>query len=131
MIHKEADFDTEEILKAYSDASISVHFLFVTNKGMRENIDVRGMAPMRVDLLDMSDRIFSAFKTVARATGGIAESSQNIGAVFRTAANASENYYLLYYSPENYRPDGRYRKIDVKVKGRRLRVLHRAGYIGD
>ena len=128
---KEVNFDTDEILRAYSDASISIHFLFVTNKGMRENIDVRGMAPLRVDLLDMSDRIFAAFKTVARATGGIAESSQNAAAAFRTAADASENYYLLYYRPTDYRSDGKFRKIEVKVKGRRYRVLHRAGYIAD
>jgi len=128
---KEVNFDTDEILKAYSDASISIHFLFVTNKGMREDIDVRGMAPLRVDLLDMSDRIFAAFKTVARATGGVAESSQNAAAAFRTAADATENYYLVYYRPADYRADGKFRKIEVKVKGRRYRVLHRAGYIAD
>jgi hypothetical protein len=44
---------------------------------------------------------------------------------------ASENYYLLYYRPQAYRADGRFRTIKVRVKGRSYRVLHRSGYLAD
>ena len=44
---------------------------------------------------------------------------------------ASENYYLLFYSPKDYSPDGKFRKIEVKVRGGDFSVSHRAGYIVD
>jgi hypothetical protein len=46
----------------------------------------------------------------------------------KTAANASERYYLLYYRPRNYTEDGRFHEITVKVKNRNYRISHRAGY---
>jgi hypothetical protein len=45
----------------------------------------------------------------------------------RTAAAAAESYYLVYYSPADSKPDGRFRQIEVKVKGG-YRVSHLAGY---
>ena len=47
------------------------------------------------------------------------------------AAEASSNYYLLYYRPLNYRADGRFQKIEVRVKGQGLKVVHRLGYVAD
>jgi len=44
---------------------------------------------------------------------------------------ASENYYLIYYKPKDYKSDGKFKKIKVKIKGKNYRVLHRAGYIAD
>jgi hypothetical protein len=52
-------------------------------------------------------------------------------ASFRKAAAAVENYYLIYYSPKNYIQDGKFRKIEVKVKNRKYRVTHRAGYFTE
>jgi hypothetical protein len=45
--------------------------------------------------------------------------------------NASENHYLLYYSPKEFIADGKFRRIEVKVKGKNYKVFHRAGYIAD
>jgi hypothetical protein len=42
-----------------------------------------------------------------------------------------ENYYLLYYTPKDYKPDGKFRSIEVKVKGKSYSITHRAGYIAD
>lgn len=47
------------------------------------------------------------------------------------AALASENYYLLYYTPMNYKSDGKFKKIKVRIKGKKYKVTHRAGYIAD
>jgi len=44
---------------------------------------------------------------------------------------AIKNYYLLYYIPKNYRADGKFKKIEVKVKDKRYEVTHRSGYIAD
>ena len=68
---------------------------------------------------------------MAQTTGGLTESSANIAFALEKAAIASENYYLLYYSPKNYSADGKFREIKVKVKGLNCRVMHRAGYIAD
>ena len=64
-----------------------------------------------------------------RATGGIAETSANATAAFQKAVNASENYYLIYYKPKEYKADGKFREIKVKVKSGNYRITHRAGYI--
>ncbi len=129
---KDISFDSARVRRAFADSSITVHFLFVTNKpGMHDNLDIGRGNPLRVELLDQSDSIFGAFRDVSRATGGIADSSANALASFRKAVAASENYYLVYYSPSDRRADGRFRKIEVRVKGRGLRVTHRDGYYAD
>jgi VWFA-related protein len=131
-LSKDISFDATKVKRAFSDSSITVHFLFVTDKpGMHDNLDVGRGNPLRVELLDQSDNIFGAFRDVARATGGIADSSANPLASFRKAVTASENYYLVYYSPSDRRADGRFRRIEVRVKGRGLRVTHREGYYAD
>jgi VWFA-related protein len=131
-LSKDISFDATKVKRAFSDSSITVHFLFVTDKpGMHDNLDVGRGNPLRVELLDQSDNIFGAFRDVARATGGIADSSANPLASFRKAVTASENYYLVYYSPSDRRADGQFRRIEVRVKGRGLRVTHREGYYAD
>jgi hypothetical protein len=128
-LRKDISFDVEAIRQAFSDSSISVHFLFIASKpGMHDSLETERMTPLRVELFDQSDTIFSAFKEVAEATGGISDSSTNAAASFQRAVEASENYYLIYYSPKDYRPNGKYREIKVKVKGKHYRITHRAGY---
>ena len=68
---------------------------------------------------------------MAAATGGMSESTTNPNFAIRQAAEASSNYYLLYYRPVNYRADGRFQEIVVKVKGEGLKVTHRLGYVAD
>ena len=75
--------------------------------------------------------MFSAFKDIAETTGGIVDSSTNAAASFKKAADASENYYLLYYSPKNYVADGKFKEIKIKVKGQKYKISHRAGYVAD
>jgi hypothetical protein len=82
-----------------------------------------------VTMVEHSEDIFSAFSEVARATGGISETSANAAAAFEKAVNASENYYLIYYKPKDYKADGKFHEIKVKVKGGGYSVTHRAGYI--
>lgn len=131
-LRKDISLDIEKIRQAFSDSSISVHFLFVTNKpGMHDNLNVGRMQPLRVELFDQSDSIFSAFKEVANATGGITDSSANAAASFQKAADASENYYLIYYLPKDYKVDGKFREIEVKVKNKNYTITHRAGYFAN
>jgi len=38
---------------------------------------------------------------------------------------------IFCYTTKNYVADGKFKKIEVKVKGKKYRVTHRAGYIAD
>jgi hypothetical protein len=127
------DFDVEAIKTAFSDSTISSHFLYITAQDSRELDITDGLsaAARGVQWQEVSQDIYSAFREVAAATGGLVESSSNPASAFRKAVDASENYYLLYYSPADYRPDGRFRSIRVEIKGKDYKVLHRAGYIAD
>lgn len=119
---REEPVDIEPIKRAYADCGASVHFLFLTRPAPR----VRGVA-----MEEQSEDIYGPFREMSRATGGYIASTANIGAAMKSAVAASENYYLLYYTPKDYKADGGYRKLTVKVKGSAYRLSHRQGYIAD
>ncbi|MFQ6070376.1 MAG: hypothetical protein ACE5LC_07605 [Candidatus Aminicenantales bacterium] len=119
---RDISFNLELVKQAYADSSISIHFLVYTKPEKKY---------LGVQLKEHSEDIFSAFKQMAQATGGFFESSANPQYLFRRAVEASENYYLLYYSPKNYVSDGKFREIKVRVKGKNYRVIHRGGYFAN
>lgn len=114
--------NADAVKKAYADSSIAIHFLYLTS------------LPDRVEGLQMeehSEDIFAPFLEMSQATGGVAASSSNPAFAMKKAADASENYYLLYYAPSDVQADGKFREIKVTVKGKSYRVSHRAGYFGN
>jgi len=120
----------KRIKKAFSDSSILFHFLYLRDESYFKDI---GFEPS-VSLLDMFDTtigMFSTFKELSQVTGGIAQATTNAAASFQHAVDASENYYLLYYSPQNYKSSGEFKKITVQVKGQRYRISHRSGYFAN
>ena len=137
--------DEAKIKRIFSDSSITAHMIYVTKlsdldimnresgDSLMTNIDEydTSQTTMPRVLQDISGNMFSSFKDIAEATGGIVDSSTNAAASFKKAADASENYYLLYYSPKNYVANGEFKEIKIKVKGQRYRISHRAGYIAN
>ncbi len=132
-------FNVDKIKKDFSDSLITINFIFVT-KTDQYHIDGYRMNPAEqssdqetvgLKLLDQSAEIFGAFHEMAEATGGFIDSSANVAASFEKAAIASENYYLLYYTPKDYKSDGKFKSIKVKVKDKNYTTTHRAGYIAD
>jgi len=126
-------FDTEAVKRAFSDSSISSHFLFVTKIPMYV-LDITRRTSFETSEIKMEDysaEIFSAFSEMAKATGGLIESSANAAFAFQKAVDASENYYLLYYSPSDYKKDGKFKEIRVKIKNKNYRITHRAGYFAN
>ncbi len=119
---RNTSFDVDLVKRAYADSSISIHFLFITTP--RKHIP-------GVYFKEQSDDIYSAFKEMARATGGFFDSSANTEVLFKHAVEASENYYLLYYIPSNYKGDGQFKEIKVRVKNKKYKVIHRLGYIAN
>jgi hypothetical protein len=119
---RDLTINIEKVEQAYSDSSISIHFLFFTKPAEH----VHGII-----MQEHSEDIFSTFREMAQATGGITDSSSNPEYLFQQASNSVENYYLLYYTPKDFVADGKFRKIEVKVIGKRYKVTHRSGYIAD
>jgi VWFA-related protein len=120
--------DQGKIQRLFADASISIHFLFETQTRAK-SFDASGSDPSALILVKQgSDDVYSAFRDMAGATGGFMESSANPVLSFQKAVEASENYYILYYKPSEYKPDGRFKKIEVKVKSGSYRITHQAGY---
>jgi hypothetical protein len=127
---RDVSFNDKAVREAFSDSSIAVHFLYIT-KTPAQIMDIEAAGPTGLVLAEQSEDIYSAFRGIAEATGGISESSANPTAAFAEALEASENYYLLYYKPEVYKADGRFVKIDVRVESGKYAVTHRAGYVAD
>ena len=119
---REKSFDVDKVKMAFSDASTSIHFLFLTERPVAEE---------GVRMEEYSEDIFSAFREMAMATGGLVISSRNPAYAFRQALDASENYYLLYYRPKEYVVDGKFKNIEVRVKKKKYKVVHRAGYFSN
>lgn len=116
---RDMNLDTEKIRRAFCDSSISAHFMFVTTPR-------KDLAGVRTD--EQVDDLFSAFNEIARASGGFVDSSSNPASLLMRAIEASETYYLLYYTPTNKERDGRFREIKVKVNVPGVRIVHRQGY---
>jgi hypothetical protein len=127
---RDITFDVDLVKKTFSDSSMVVHFLFIT-KTPPVQIEIARMRPSGMVMAEQSEDIFSAFREVARATGGLTESSSDASVAFKKAVEASENYYLLYYKPTDDRTDGKFREISVKVKRGGVTVSHRAGYFAN
>jgi hypothetical protein len=122
LYRREVSFDVSSVQQAYADSAIAIHFLFLTNPPINR---------YGIHFEEHSEDIFSAFMQMSSATGGFSESSMNPDFLMRKAVEASENYYLLYYSPSEYKSDGKFRRIEVRVKRTGHQVSHRSGYFAN
>ncbi len=120
----------KKIKKAFSDSSILFHFLFLKDESYFKDMAFEPSVSL-LDMFDTTTGMFSTFKELSQVTGGITQATTNAAASFKHAVDASENYYLLYYSPQDYRRSGEFKKIKVKVKGQDYRITHRSGYFAN
>jgi hypothetical protein len=109
--YRDQNIHEDEIKKIFSDAGTTFHFLFLTNTN------------------SAFGDFYQAFRNLADATGGISEATMDPISGFKKVLDAAENFYLVYYRPANYKADGKYKEIEVKVKGGKYRVTHRAGHL--
>jgi hypothetical protein len=119
---RDSKIELDRIKKTFADASISVHFLFITERPEH----IAGLSDAAME--EHSEDVYSPLLEMVKATGGLAASSSNPSSLMKKAGAASENYYLLYYKPSASKADGKFRQIKVVVKNRPYRILHRAGY---
>lgn len=70
-----------------------------------------------------------SLRTLAEETGGFAAVNQNmLGSAFARIVEANSRYYVLGYYPPTSARDGRFHRIEVRVKRPGLRVSARRGY---
>jgi VWFA-related protein len=123
------DYNVKDIEKIFADASMTVNFIFLTSSTTSEFDITDQRRDEGLGLADLSGSIFGAFREMSKASGGTTESSTNALAAFKKTVTASENYYLLYYVPSEYKADGKFKEIKVTVKGKHYQVSNRSGYI--
>ena len=94
----------------------------------------RGSASAMTKALERSDDILrsdpaSGLGTLARETGGfLIRDTNNIAAGLKRVEEELGAYYLLSYAPGNESWDGRYRRIEVRLRRSGLSVQARRGY---
>jgi hypothetical protein len=120
MYSRSITLNHQRLKEAFADSEAHFNFLFMNTQPER----ISG-----VIMREQSEDIFKALTTVVQATGGIADTSQNPAASFKTTLKESENYYILYFKPASAAPPGTFMDLAVKVKNRDYRVVHRAGYL--
>ncbi|HEY0555246.1 MAG TPA: VWA domain-containing protein [Thermoanaerobaculia bacterium] len=115
-----------------------VTFYTIDAAGLRSyegnSAENQGPGPQAAGLSQLVDSIHisnlqSTLQTLAEKTGGVAILNSNvIMPRLEKIATDFNSYYSLGYTPPHF-GDGRYYKIEVKVKGRKdLVVRHREGY---
>lgn len=128
---RDINIDVDNVKKVFSDSSISMHFLYITKPPFQGSSISRSGTGQSITMADQTENVFSTFQEMAQATGGFVGSSFYGTEIFKKALDASENYYLVYYSPLNYKPNGKFNEVKIKVKGKNYRITHRAGYFAD
>ncbi len=83
------------------------------------------------DYRSSADKLAEApMSELADATGGtFFQNSNDLGEGFKRLAEAPEVEYVLELSPENFKPDGAYHRLRVKVDREGLVVQARHGYV--
>ncbi len=85
-----------------------------------------GMSALQNELRDQQQSL----RTLAEETGGFASvSSNDFSTAFRRIVDENSSYYVLGYYATNDKRDGRFRKIEVRLKRPGLSVNARKGYV--
>jgi VWFA-related protein len=125
--------DTQDAIAAATRGNVSIYA-----------IDPRGLQTGSEDLISVSSTVGDAnlqsmqselrlsqdsLRVLASSTGGFAAVNRNdMNSAFDRIVSENSSYYMFGYYSTNERRDGRFRKIEVRVKRPGLRVRSRNGY---
>lgn len=68
-------------------------------------------------------------RSISTQTGGFVTISRSFPKAFERIRNDNSHYYVLGYYPTNDKRDGKFRKIEVKVKRTGTTIIARRGYV--
>jgi VWFA-related protein len=95
-----------------------------------ESNDLGEAGDLSVALADQAAETFGS-ETLAAETGGFSiRNTNDLAGGMRRIADEARTYYLVGYDPTK-EPDGRFRKIRVKVNRKGARVRARKGYYAE
>lgn len=125
--------DTQDAIASATRGNVSIYAL-----------DPRGLSTGDEDLITQSSTVGDAdgralqsemrlsqdsLRVLASSTGGFAAVNRNdLNGAFDRIVSENSSYYVFGYYSTNERRDGRFRKIEVRVKRPGLRVRSRNGY---
>jgi len=125
--------DTHDAVAAATRGNVSIYAL-----------DPRGLANADAELIEVSGTIGDAnaqstqnslrlsqdsLRVLAASTGGFAAVNRNdLDSAFDRIVVENSSYYMLGFYSTNERRDGRFRKLEVRMKRPGLRVRNRSGY---
>jgi VWFA-related protein len=124
----------KQVIQASRRANVAIYFL--DTRGLEGTsvyftaefgppLDNRDVGAAFVETLEASE----GAESLAADSGGFSVKNTNdLANGVKRIAEESRNYYLLGYHPTNAAPDGRFRKIEVKVARKGLKVRARKGY---
>jgi VWFA-related protein len=76
------------------------------------------------------ERSLGSLRTLAMETGGVAVLNTNdYEPAFDSIVRANSQYYLMGYYPSDFRRDGKFRRVEVRVKRPGVTVVARDGYV--
>lgn len=129
----------KSLIQSARNANVAVNFVDVAGAG--GNLSASGIPGGGVEVgqgaseqdvttaLALATREGEGTRYLAKETGGSTITGTNLLAGLRRVVDESRSYYLLGYSPTNARRDGKFRQIQVSIKGRpELTVRARSGY---
>ena len=115
----------DESLRSLSRADAVIHSVDLSGLGLREQYNQ--LADSSMATRDSSGR--EALGFMAAETGGrFFKDANDLAPVLREMADMTSRYYVLGVQPPESKPDGSFRKLEVRVKPRGLRISHRPGF---
>ena len=111
--------NVKRMQEVFADVAVTFHFIYIKNP--------QGRLP-RLIWKEHSVDMFNTFSELASETGGIVETTSKPDVAFRHAAGTAENYYLITYVSPDPERDGGFRNIEIKLKDKAYKVIHRKGY---
>jgi VWFA-related protein len=125
--------DTHDAIAAATRGNVTIYAL-----------DPRGLMNAESDLIEVAGTVGDAgsrsianemrlsqdsLRVLADSTGGFAAVNRNdLNGAFDRIVSENSSYYMLGFYSTNDRRNGRYRKLEVRVKRPGLRVRNRSGY---
>jgi len=114
--------DEERLARAFASASILLHFVVFDIPETDGLTDIEAR-----NLMDFNGRL----EAISSLSGASFPRDLTALELLMEAVVRLDQYYLVYYTPSYYAGDGKFKSIEVRVKDRQYRLVHRAGYVSE